>query len=132
MGEGEFGESTFNMSLPTLVRFDNLLKIRHELAYMEFYKGNPLYYSNLKVLINIYIETRPHLKPDEKITGDAYRSIFTMKFNGKKLIEEDGEVTIIDNAVPTIMMEWTDWLMEKLFEKKLLIAVGEDPGDVIE
>lgn len=128
MVEAEFGESTYNMSLQTLRRIDILLQAYHQYKRLEFYKGNPLYKDILGILYSIYVEVRAQLKDDEKITGDAYRSIFKTAYP----IRVEGDTTIVPKIAIPIMEEWMDWLMDMLYSHKMLMALSEDPGDVIE
>ena len=126
--EGEFGESTYNMSLQTLKRIDSLLIAYHQYKRMEFYKGNPLYNDILGILNSIYVEVRAQLKDDEKNTGDAYRVI--LKHTYPIVVEHN--ITIVPKAALPIMEEWMDWLMDMLYSHKMLLALADDPGDVIE
>lgn len=128
MGELEFGDSTYNMSLQTLKRIDDLLQVYHQYKRIEFYKGNPLHNDILRILESIYTEVRPQLKEDEKKYGDAYRIIFKKKYP----IKVEGDITTIPKATLPIMEEWMDWLMEMLYSHKMLMAISDDPGDVIE
>lgn len=131
--EGEFGETTFNMAIDTLKRISGLISSHHQYRLQEFYKGNPLHYSIILVLDCLNTEVRPHLKEGEKETADSYVKIFfTKKFDGENLIVMRDGVTRINKMTYPLMREWTDWLMEMLYTHKLLTAVGEDPGDVIE
>ena len=129
----EYGDTTFNMAIDTLKRISTLLKSRHQYRLMEFYKGNPLHYNTVLTLDCLNTEVRPHLNPEEKETADSYVKIFfAEKYDGENLIVMKDGLTRINQMTYPLMREWTDWLMEMLMSHKLLTAVGEDPGDVIE
>jgi len=134
MGEEFGGDSTYNMSIQTLKRIDTLLIAYHQLKQMGFYKGNPLYNDILAIENSLYVEIRPQLKDNEKNIGDAYRSIFKMYLppNNKKLITFKDNITEVQEKGLVIMDEWMDWMMDMLYSHKMLMAIGDDPGDVIE
>jgi len=129
----ELGDSTFNMSLQTLKRMNDIIVIINQLGTTEFFKGNPLYYQLLQAIRCLYSEVRPHLKDGEKKIGDAYRSIFKLKFADNKMLIDftGGRLEVKEAAVP-ILEEWLDWIRDMMFVHKLSMAIGDDPGDVIE
>lgn len=128
MGELDYGDSTFNMSLQTLKRIDDLLKAYHQYKRMEFYKGNPLYTDILGIQQSLYTEVRAQLKEDEKDTGDAYRFILKEKYP----IRVEDDITKVPPQTVPIMEEWMDWIMDMLYLHKMLMSISDDPGDVIE
>lgn len=130
----EFGDSTFNMSLQTLKRMDNIKIMLNQLNMTEFVNGNPLYYDILQAIRTLYSEVRPQLKEIEKKKGDAYRTIFKMRFapNNRMLIDtQGGSIIVIEAALP-LMEEWLDWINDMMYAHKISMAVSEDLGDVIE
>ena len=128
MGEVDYGESTFNMSLQTLKRIDSLLLDYHSYSRMEFYKGNPLFKDILSILLSIYTEVRAQLQDTEKNIGDSYRVILLERHP----IRVEGDTTIIHKITISVMREWIDWLMDMLYSHKMLMSVSDDPGDVME
>jgi len=135
MGE-EFGDSTFNMSLQTLKRIDNLLVNYHNYKMMGFYKGNPLYKTFITILDSCYDEVRPNLTDAEKKIGDAYVQIFfgTNMFEGKQitLLNEKGDSTKVSGAFVPIMRDWVHFIYDMLWSHKMLMQRGDDLSDVIE
>ena len=121
------GGSTFNMSLQTLKRIDILIQSYHQYKRMEFYKGNPLYNDLINIELCLYIELRPQITTEEKETGDAYRTILKLY-----PITQVNRITKIPPILNPIMDEYMDWMMEMLSAHKILMAMGDDPGDVIE
>jgi hypothetical protein len=128
MEESQFGESTFNMSVPTLNRIDKLLIAHHDYSRQEFYKGNPLYRDILAITICAYIEVRPRLTISEKEIGDAYRTIL----NKREAITIVNDKMRVPKVFIPILEEYLDWVMEMLDAHKMLMATSDDPGDAIE
>jgi hypothetical protein len=130
------GEPTFNMSLQTLKRIDMFIMNYHNYKMIGFYKGNPLYQTMLNQLESIYDEVRANLKIEEKKVGDAYVEIFFGKvmFEGREvtMLKANGDLIISNGALIPIMREWVHWLYDMLWSHKMLMAMGEDLGDVIE
>lgn len=112
--------STFNMSVATLQRIDNILQ------GMTTYniQGNAVYLQ--RYLMQLYNELRPFLNEAEKKEGDAFFykiKTCTRGSDPQHFMIAAGSWDLFQNS------EW--WMREKLKDKKLLMAVSDSPDSAI-
>lgn len=131
MMEGEQSQSTFNMSLATLERINQILIV------ISTYAVNHNWLGMKNNLLELYKEVRPFLyndKKNEKKTDtkdlkeakEKWEMITPLKCS----FEEWGAL-IYDDKLPELLHDFDFYLRDILYNKGLLMHKGEDASNVL-